>query len=48
MVQKNYIFDVTEDFYLSGKQKTYEAIAIYKQFFDEQVDLDSYTLRGQL
>ncbi len=42
------IFDVTEDFYLSGKQKTYEAIAIYKQFFDEQVDLDSYTLRGEL
>jgi hypothetical protein len=41
-------FDVTEDFYSSGKQKTYEAIAIYKQFFDEQVDLDSYTLRGEL
>ena len=42
------IFDCSEEFYLSGKQKTYEAIARYKQFFVDEVDIDSYTLRGTL
>ena len=42
------IFDCSEEFYLSGKQKTYEAIARYKQFFIDEVDIDSYTLRGTL
>lgn len=42
------IFDIDEDFYLSGEQKTYEAIQVYKQFILEGVDLDSYTIRGTL
>ena len=42
------IFECSEEFYLSGKQKTYEAIARYKQFFIDDVDIDSYTLRGTL
>lgn len=42
------IFDCSEEFYLSGKQKTYEAIARYKQFFVDGVDIDSYTFRGTL
>ena len=42
------IFNCSEEFYQSGKQKTYEAIARYKQFFIDEVDIDSYTLRGTL
>ena len=42
------IIDCSEEFYLSGKQKTYEAIARYKQFFVDNVDIDSYTIRGTL
>jgi len=42
------IMDCSEDFYNSGKQKTYEAIARYKQFFVDDADIDSYTLRGTL
>jgi len=42
------IFECSEEFYLSGKQKTYEAISRYRQFFIDEVDIDSYTLRGTL
>ena len=42
------IFDVSKEFFESGKEKTFEAIGRYKQFFQEEVDLDSYTLRGTL
>ena len=42
------IMNCSEEFYNSGKQKTYEAIARYKQFFIDEADIDSYTLRGTL
>ena len=42
------IFEVSEEFYMSGKAKTYEAICVYQQFILEDVDLDSYTIRGTL
>ena len=42
------IMNCSEEFYNSGKQKTYEAIARYKQFFVDEADIDSYTLRGTL
>ncbi len=42
------IKDCSEEFYNSGKQKTYEAIARYKQFFIDGADIDSYTIRGTL
>jgi len=42
------IVECSEEFYLSGKQKTYEAIARYRQFFIDGADIDSYTLRTKL
>tara|TARA_R100000697_G_scaffold21892_5_gene29333 strand:- start:3297 stop:4052 length:756 start_codon:yes stop_codon:yes gene_type:complete len=42
------IIECTEEFYLSGKQKTYQAISRYVQFFIDGADIDSYTLRGKL
>lgn len=42
------IYDVSEDFYLEGERKTLEAIDIYRTFFIDNADLDSYTLRGTL
>jgi hypothetical protein len=42
------IVECSEEFYLSGKQKTYEAIATYRQFFIDGADIDSYTLRTKL
>jgi hypothetical protein len=44
------IFGVSEEFYLSGMQKTFQAIERYKQFFNNgnEIDLDSYTINGIL
>lgn len=42
------IYDVSEDFYLEGERKTLEAIDIYRTFFIDNADLNSYTLRGTL
>lgn len=42
------IYEVSEDFYLEGERKTLEAIDIYRTFFIDNADLNSYTLRGTL
>ena len=42
------IFECSEEFYNSGREKTYEAISRYQQFFVDGADIDSYTLRGTL
>ena len=43
-------FGASEEFYLSGMRKTYQAIERYKQFFTQgqEIDLDSYTINGIL
>jgi len=42
------IFECSEEFYLRGEQKVAEAIDIYKAFFIDGADIDSYCLRGVL
>lgn len=42
------IFEISEEFYLSGKRKTYSAINVFKEFILEDIDLNSYTIRGIL
>lgn len=40
------IFDVSEETYINGKNKTYQAIETYKEFFIDGADIDSYCIRG--
>ena len=42
------IFHVSEDFYLSGKQKTKEGVNRYNTFFEMGQELDDYYIEGTL
>jgi hypothetical protein len=42
------IYDVSEEFYNSGKDKTLKAIETYETFFINGADLDTYCIKGIL
>ena len=42
------IYDVSEEFYNSGKEKVTKAISIFETFFINGADLDSYCIKGTL
>jgi hypothetical protein len=42
------IYHCSEDFYLSGKEKTEKAIQIYETYFLQETDLDQYYIEGIL
>jgi hypothetical protein len=42
------VYEVSESFYLRGKAKLQRAIEMYRIFFIEKEDLDSYTIRETL
>ena len=42
------IYDVSEEFYNLGKDKTMRAIETYEAFFINGADLDTYCIKGIL
>ena len=42
------IYDVSEEFYNSGKEKVTRALETYQAFFIDGADLDSYCIKGTL
>ena len=42
------IYDVSEEFYNSGKEKVKKAIETFETFFINGVDIDSYCIKGTL
>ena len=42
------VYHVSEEFYESGKKRTRKGIEIYKKFFQEGIDLDSYYIEETL
>ena len=42
------IYDISEEFYFAGEQKTEAACEVYRTFFEYGVDVNEYYLKGTL